>query len=75
MVNRRVVLRSRPAHVPQPDNFEIVSGEVPQPGDGEILVRNLYFSIEPAIRARLNPGIAIAAMMSAPASNVCRNWK
>ena len=72
MVNRRVVLRSRPAHVPQPDNFEIVSGEVPEPGDGEILVRNLYFSIEPAIRARLDgketymPPIGIGEPIQSP---------
>jgi hypothetical protein len=72
MVNRRVVLRSRPAHVPQPDNFEIVPGEVPEPGDGEILVRNLYFSVEPAIRARLDgketymPPIGIGEPIQSP---------
>ena len=72
MVNRRVVLRSRPAHVPQPDDFEIVSDEVPEPGTGEILVRNLYFSIEPAIRARLDgretymPPIGIGEPIQSP---------
>ena len=54
MTNRRVVLRSRPAYVPEPANFEIEVCPVPEPGEGEVLVRNLYFSMEPAIRARLD---------------------
>jgi NADPH-dependent curcumin reductase CurA len=72
MVNRRVVLRSRPAHVPQPDDFEIVHGEVPEPGLGEVLVRNLYFSVEPSIRARLDgvgtymPPIGIGEAIQSP---------
>ena len=72
MVNRRVVLRSRPAHVPQPKDFEIVQTEVPEPGPEEVLVRNLYFSIEPAIRARLDdketymPPIGIGEPIQSP---------
>jgi NADPH-dependent curcumin reductase CurA len=54
MINRRVVLRSHPAAHPAPDNFDVVETDVPEPGDGEVLVRNLYFSMEPAIRARLD---------------------
>lgn len=54
MINRRVVLRSRPAHVPEPGNFEVVEVPRPEPGEGELLVRNLFFSMEPAIRARLD---------------------
>src|SRR3954454_12164493 len=54
MVNRRVVLRSRPAHVPDRDNFDVVEVDVPDPGPGQALVRNLYFSVEPAIRPRLD---------------------
>jgi NADPH-dependent curcumin reductase CurA len=70
--NRRVVLRSRPAHVPQADNFEIVPVEVPEPCVGQILVRNLYFSVEPAIRARLDgketymPPIGIGEPIQSP---------
>ena len=44
MTNRRVVLRSRPAHVPNRTTSRSSAGEVPEPGDGEMLVRNLYFS-------------------------------
>jgi NADPH-dependent curcumin reductase CurA len=52
--NRQVVLASRPAHVPEPANFDVVAAAVPEPGPGEALVRNLCLSMEPAIRARLD---------------------
>lgn len=73
MKNRRVVLRSRPAHVPEPGNFELVECAVPEPGEGEMLVRNLFFSMEPAIRARLDdrmtymPPIGIGEPIQSPA--------
>jgi hypothetical protein len=40
VVNRRVVPRSTPAHVPRPDNFEIVPTGGAGAGRGEILVRS-----------------------------------
>src|SRR5258708_27913725 len=48
--NRQVILKSRPADIPQADNFEIVVSEIPDLRDGEMLVRNLYLSVEPAMR-------------------------
>ncbi|MGW5745924.1 NADP-dependent oxidoreductase [Amycolatopsis sp. NPDC003861] len=46
-------LASRPEGVPTHDNFEIVDTEVPTPGDGQILVRNLVMSVDPAMRGRM----------------------
>jgi NADPH-dependent curcumin reductase CurA len=46
-------LASRPEGVPTHDNFEIVDTEVPTPGDGQILVRNLIMSVDPAMRGRM----------------------
>lgn len=46
-------LASRPEGVPTHDNFEIVDVEVPTPGDGQILVRNLVMSVDPAMRGRM----------------------
>src|SRR5687768_6778325 len=72
MTNRRVVLRSHPPHIPTPDNFGIVETDMPEPGEGELLVRNLYFSIEPAMRARLDckqtymPPIELGAPLQSP---------
>jgi len=49
-INRQVLLRSRPSGIPQAEDFEIVEAPVPQPADGQVLVRNLYLSVEPAMR-------------------------
>jgi NADPH-dependent curcumin reductase CurA len=48
--NRRVILKSRPADIPQAENFEIIDSDVPDLRDGEILVHNIYLSVEPAMR-------------------------
>lgn len=49
-VNRRVVLVNRPAGVAQADDFAIVDAAVPELAPGEILVRNHYLSVDPAMR-------------------------
>jgi NADPH-dependent curcumin reductase len=67
--NQQVVLKSRPADIPQADNFEIVVSEIPDLRDGEMLVRNLYLSVEPAMRgwvssvANYSEPVAIGAVM------------
>ncbi len=48
--NRQVRLKSRPSGIPQAENFEIVEAPVPEIGDGKLLVRNDYLSVEPAMR-------------------------
>jgi len=48
--NRQVRLISRPADIPEAENFEIVNAPVPEPGENEVLVRNIYLSVEPAMR-------------------------
>jgi NADPH-dependent curcumin reductase CurA len=48
--NRQVRLASRPSGIPQAENFEIVTADVPELADGEFLVRNEYLSVEPAMR-------------------------
>ncbi|CAB1078515.1 Putative oxidoreductase YncB [Olavius algarvensis Delta 1 endosymbiont] len=48
--NRQVILKSRPTDIPKADNFEIVNAPVPEPGESEVLVRNIYLSVEPAMR-------------------------
>ncbi|GAB3350992.1 NADP-dependent oxidoreductase [Amycolatopsis echigonensis] len=47
-------LASRPHGVPTMDNFDIVETAVPKPGPGEILVRNVVMSVDPAMRGRMN---------------------
>jgi NADPH-dependent curcumin reductase CurA len=49
-VNRQWRLKSRPFGLIKPDNFEFVSEPVPEPGDGQFLIRNVYLSLDPAMR-------------------------
>lgn len=48
--NRQIVLRRRPTGLPTVDDYEIRDGEPPRPEEGEILVRTLLLSIDPAMR-------------------------
>lgn len=48
--NRRVVLARRPAGIPTPDDFVIDAVPLPEPGEGEFRVQNLYLSVDPAQR-------------------------
>ncbi|MEU6145581.1 NADP-dependent oxidoreductase [Streptomyces sp. NPDC047081] len=60
MRNRRFVLAARPTGVPEPDDFRIEAGPVPSPGDGQLLVRNVYFGVDPGLRpalAETPPGV------------------
>jgi NADPH-dependent curcumin reductase len=49
-VNRQVRLKSRPSGIPQAEHFEIVEAPVPDPSNGQVLVRNIYLSVDPAMR-------------------------
>lgn len=50
LLNRQVRLRSRPEAIPQAENFEIVEVPLPALAPGEVRVRNIYLSVEPAMR-------------------------
>jgi NADPH-dependent curcumin reductase CurA len=52
--NRQILLKSRPAALPSPANFELAERPVPQPGDGEVLVRTLFLSLDPYMRGRMS---------------------
>ncbi|GAA4541725.1 NADP-dependent oxidoreductase [Amycolatopsis samaneae] len=46
-------LASRPHGFPTAENFEIVDTAIPSPGEGQLLVRNLVMSVDPAMRGRM----------------------
>jgi NADPH-dependent curcumin reductase CurA len=52
-VNRQIVLKSWVRDEPTPGHFAQIEAPVPQPAAGEMLIRNLYFSMEPGIRGWL----------------------
>jgi len=50
MKNRQVRLRSRPTGIPQAQHFEIGEEAVPEIAANQVLVRNMYLSVDPAMR-------------------------
>jgi len=52
--NRQVRLRRRPVGAPRLDDFEIAEGPVPSPGEGEVLSRTIYLSLDPYMRGRIS---------------------
>ena len=53
-ISREVRLVSRPHGLPVPDDFAQVRVEVPPPGEDQVLVRNLFMSVDPYMRGRMN---------------------
>jgi len=52
-INRQVLLARRPQGAPRLDDFRMIDGPVPTPGKGELLLRNLYLSLDPYMRGRM----------------------
>ena len=49
-INRQFILKSRPVGQITDETFEAREGEVPKISDGQILCKNLYLSLDPAMR-------------------------
>jgi NADPH-dependent curcumin reductase CurA len=51
---REIHLSSRPVGTPTADNFALVERPVPDPGVGQVVVRNRFLSVDPYMRGRMN---------------------
>jgi NADPH-dependent curcumin reductase len=54
MENTQILFASRPTGLPAKNNFKAVKTPVPEPGDGEVLRRTLYLSVDPYMRGRMS---------------------
>ena len=52
-VSREIRLKNRPIGLPNEDDFELVTVPIATPSAGEVLVRNLYLSVDPYMRGRM----------------------
>jgi NADPH-dependent curcumin reductase CurA len=50
---REIHLKSRPSGLPGPENFHLAERLLPEPADGELLVRTLWMSVDPYMRGRM----------------------
>src|SRR4051794_41680529 len=53
-MNRQVLLKRRPNGMPVPDDFAIVERPLLEPGDGQVLLRGIYLSLDPYMRGRIS---------------------
>jgi NADPH-dependent curcumin reductase CurA len=51
---RQIILASRPSGWPVEDNFALTEADRPDLADGQVRVRNLFMSVDPYMRGRMN---------------------
>ena len=74
MRSREVHLIERPQGLPLPAQFRIVETDVADPAEGQLLVQNIYMSVDPAMRPRLSGPTALnEAMMGGTIGRVLKS--
>lgn len=70
-MNTQIKLKERPVGFPTDDTWSIETTTIPTPGEGEMVVKNIYLSIDPAMRGWLQdrksylPPVQIGEVMRA----------
>ena len=59
-MNRQITLAARPKGFPKDSDFKRVETPIPQPGDGELLIRIVYLSVDPYMRGRMRDAASYA---------------
>jgi NADPH-dependent curcumin reductase CurA len=52
--SRQVVLAARPAGLPKSSDFRLEETSIPEPADGQVVVKNAFMSVDPYMRGRMN---------------------
>ena len=52
-INREIRLKNRPEGLPTESDFELTESTIPEVGDGEVLVQNIFMSVDPYMRGRM----------------------
>ncbi len=52
--NRQIVLKRRPNGMPVPEDFAVAEAALPEPGEGEVVLRGIYLSLDPYMRGRIS---------------------
>lgn len=68
-MNKQILLAARPVGFPKDSDFKLALSPIPTPGEGQILVRSIYLSVDPYMRGRMNdvksyaPPVEIGGLM------------
>jgi len=58
--SREIHLAARPHGWPTAETFRLVTVDVPDPGPGQVVIRNQFMSVDPYMRGRMNDGPSYA---------------
>ena len=72
MKNRQILFAKRPEGWVTPDCFAAGEAEVPEPSEGEFVIRNIYMSLDPYMRGMMNPQRSYAAPLEPGDVMACR---
>ncbi|KAB8320909.1 NADP-dependent oxidoreductase [Tolypothrix campylonemoides VB511288] len=53
-INQQILLKSRPVGEPKESDFALVETPITEPGEGEVLNRTIYLSLDPYMRGRMS---------------------
>ena len=72
-ISREIHLKNRPVGLPSESDFELAEVAVPEVGEGEILVQNIYMSVDPYMRGRMYDRKSYAApfQLDQPMDGAC----
>ncbi|BCL34913.1 NADP-dependent oxidoreductase [Nostoc sp. MS1] len=59
--NQQILLKNRPVGEPKESDFALIETPIPEPGEGEVLNRTIYLSLDPYMRGRLSANASYAA--------------
>ncbi|MAD57909.1 MAG: NADP-dependent oxidoreductase [Porticoccus sp.] len=75
-VNKQVILISRPKNIPEAKNFKVIESVLPKIKTGEVIIQNIFLSVEPAMKGWVSvvsnyaDPVALNAVMKSFASGV-----
>jgi NADPH-dependent curcumin reductase CurA len=69
-INRCIVLNGRPHGAPTAANFGLQQQPVPVPQEGQVLLRNVYLSLDPYMRGRMSEAASYAAPVALGATMI-----
>ena len=61
--NHQVTLASRPVGYPKESDLKLVESEIPEPGEGEVLIRTIWLSIDPFNGGPMRAGASYRAAL------------
>ena len=53
-INHQIILAARPEGLPREDDFNLIEAPIPEPGEGQFLMQNIYLSVDPYMRGRIS---------------------